>query len=853
MWLNLPIPSLKSQPEPECSESQLQPHSKPSEFEPLLSAVVSGKVVQRPRSWRQWSTRQAAAALFGTMREPSSDGVIGDWNRWMSSVRDTHANPSLTLADVMAVGMNATFGPQCVESLRELSHNSSSLKTSKGTSALGLGKSFGISKDSATKLRSDCTRRRKLARHTAGNESSSLELFTTPQAHDVTERGSGQQPTSKAGNACLARDGKNGATPNTATRRAFDKNPERGGGQSDLMNDVSLWATPRASANENRNTTMPPSHGITRGETSSGQAVNWSTPNANPEAPNMSTTRENGETRARITEQGMGAIAKTWATPAARDYRAPNELSYQERGGGAKGEQLSNQVVHSFPQDEPTTDNGLDSLLTVWARPTCPRLSPAFQWWLMGWPHPQIYFGSAETESCRCKQLGHSCHCSPACQNRSEWHQQRQSVQANLICLINRMTKIPTAETLTPTTTRKDEMVKAANPQNSQSSPLKVYESTDLAELDGVGVAVGEPVESEPVETENRLHKDPPSKTQDAAQPQGETPTLAANPSLGQIAFDDGKIRVSRKEYSRIVGLVQELFEAEQRCEKIEAIANYLAEQSKEAKESLKNCEERKADLLSELRKVNRGDAISELTDSLLVDEPAMVEGGSDDDNSAESSIAGHRTGNTPNTDTAWRAVPTSVLFEPPIKGCGAKKVEAIMDQCPTLGHFEDLRCKASPGDPLHSLLPKGVGLDLASELEERHLTAVTKDWSTKTEAAGDGGDEVEAETEAIETADGKNDGQGVDSSPDDEDQQIRDRCDELADTLAVGGKLDRSNENQMAGYQSAEDGLPVTACGWTAGTEQDEWLTGWILYEEDESGVFEDEESQLASAIDDL
>lgn len=37
--------------------------------------------------------------------------------------------------------------------------------------------------------------------------------WTTPQAHDVTARGSGQQPSSKAGNRCLARDskGENGA------------------------------------------------------------------------------------------------------------------------------------------------------------------------------------------------------------------------------------------------------------------------------------------------------------------------------------------------------------------------------------------------------------------------------------------------------------------------------------------------------------------------------------------------------------------------------------------------------------------------------------------------------------------
>lgn len=40
-----------------------------------------------------------------------------------------------------------------------------------------------------------------------------VKQWTTPQAHDVTQRGSGQQPCSKAGNACLARDAAQWGTP----------------------------------------------------------------------------------------------------------------------------------------------------------------------------------------------------------------------------------------------------------------------------------------------------------------------------------------------------------------------------------------------------------------------------------------------------------------------------------------------------------------------------------------------------------------------------------------------------------------------------------------------------------------
>lgn len=38
------------------------------------------------------------------------------------------------------------------------------------------------------------------------NLGAQVGLWTTPQAHDVTQRGSGQMPTSRAGNACLTRD-----------------------------------------------------------------------------------------------------------------------------------------------------------------------------------------------------------------------------------------------------------------------------------------------------------------------------------------------------------------------------------------------------------------------------------------------------------------------------------------------------------------------------------------------------------------------------------------------------------------------------------------------------------------------
>ena len=71
-------------------------------------------------------------------------------------------------------------------------------------------------------------------------------FWTTPQAHDITERGSGQIPTAAAGNACLARDARTWATPKTISGGANSKRDERGAGGPDLQEMVNSWPTPAA-------------------------------------------------------------------------------------------------------------------------------------------------------------------------------------------------------------------------------------------------------------------------------------------------------------------------------------------------------------------------------------------------------------------------------------------------------------------------------------------------------------------------------------------------------------------------------------------------------------------------------
>jgi hypothetical protein len=70
-----------------------------------------------------------------------------------------------------------------------------------------------------------------------------------------------------------------------------------------------------------------------------------------------------------------------WATPAHRDYRTPNLTAWRDRGGGKKGEQLNNQVVHSGP-----VLNGSSAGIASTA-----RLNPAFSLWLMGLPQVWLW------------------------------------------------------------------------------------------------------------------------------------------------------------------------------------------------------------------------------------------------------------------------------------------------------------------------------------------------------------------------------------------------------------------------------------------------------------------------------
>lgn len=83
----------------------------------------------------------------------------------------------------------------------------------------------------------------KLGQRRGQLDEATEQRWTTPQAHDVTERGSGQVPSSKAGNACLARDARTFTPPARPTPRLGDGslNGGRGSRRPSIRAPLMSW------------------------------------------------------------------------------------------------------------------------------------------------------------------------------------------------------------------------------------------------------------------------------------------------------------------------------------------------------------------------------------------------------------------------------------------------------------------------------------------------------------------------------------------------------------------------------------------------------------------------------------
>lgn len=251
------------------------------------------------------------------------------------------------------------------------------------TSRWGCGKSFGIAKDSATELRRACTHRRKWARRIFASGCSS---WASASATDTTQREyqmSGPNQRGSKGDTMLPSEAANwhhadsvGIASTTNCSAITDAPAAR----------ATAWPTPtgRDYKGDYTDAALIRSDGK--------QVQSWATPNVPSRGPEKRANKAARKSGGEDTQ----TQAINWPTASARDCKGVN----QHLSSRGTLDQLPNAAEvwtdPSSPQDAPTTDDGLNSLLAVWTRPSCPRLSPGFQWWLMGMPHPAVIFCDSE-------------------------------------------------------------------------------------------------------------------------------------------------------------------------------------------------------------------------------------------------------------------------------------------------------------------------------------------------------------------------------------------------------------------------------------------------------------------------
>lgn len=372
---------------------------------------VNGKPARRPLSWNGWKRRRYVQRLSGAATFTSSTERSGA--AWIASRLVIRASRSAPPVSDVGRRIIDICGRRFVEWCRKHNPESCSSRMSTAISALDLASSCGISKPLATALRRACSARRKWARRNCGSGCSFL-AWQTASSHQFTGR---RQARSAEWDEPL------------------------------LNGQAQKWETPEASKASNDASLMVSGDGRANANKLGWQVGQWASPTDQSKG---GATSRSGE---RIGELLLGGQATNWPTAAVADSKGedlPNKVGTprlgdvaQKWGRGCPATAPAEGTCNSdgtlrhppyFHQAEPTTPAGLNSLLAVWTRPSCPRLSPAFQWWLMGIPHPRLIFsGSEETPSSPCAPGGPSS--TSGAVSWSQW-EQRLDAALNSLCLI---------------------------------------------------------------------------------------------------------------------------------------------------------------------------------------------------------------------------------------------------------------------------------------------------------------------------------------------------------------------------------------------------------------------------------
>lgn len=390
MWLYVPVISTSC---PSAQGGAVSISESDWRFPALEASVWWRGKPSRSRSWFQRCGKVSFIRLLcGAMPEPSTAAAGVD--AWTASLAASRASRTALPGARGEASTSATCGATRGASSSSRDAGSFSSRTSPACSRPGLTKSLEPSGYGETfaswvsRLRADCSRRRRSARATNASACSS-SAWPPPAARDFKGANSADHLVNGSGQKHLNQ------LPNFvehlwSTARTSDgekggPNQSFGAGGIPLPAQAAQWMTPRANENDEsaeafhaRRMRMSPGDRMGPNGTLSLQASQWYTPNV----PNGGRTLAEDTTPTGMTadgakrQVGLENQARQWASPRANE--------------GEKAGQW--QRAGNFPPVLTLTGQAFSHLTPATSTDGAPSskerrsLNPLFVEWLMGWP-----------------------------------------------------------------------------------------------------------------------------------------------------------------------------------------------------------------------------------------------------------------------------------------------------------------------------------------------------------------------------------------------------------------------------------------------------------------------------------
>lgn len=288
MWLYVPPNPCTSSASAPAAEASISASS--WQFQALAqSAWWRGKPSASPRWWKRWRRVSWLQRLCGRMLEPSEADLGAAW--WMASLAASRASPTAWPESAWRTSTSATCGARPAGSSSRPGPGSCSSRTSPECSRRAAPSAYGETFDAwVSRLREDCSQRRKSARRTSAS-ACSFSHWPTPTALEAGPDFA-KLDRSTTGMSLPAK-ARIWPTPNATDGEKAPAHFSRGPDNPSLPSRAKTWATPKVARGA-----YTRDNGLAGAErpTLEGQATLWHpcSPQAPTTSPDGPATSSNG-------------------------------------------------------------------------------------------------------------------------------------------------------------------------------------------------------------------------------------------------------------------------------------------------------------------------------------------------------------------------------------------------------------------------------------------------------------------------------------------------------------------------------------------------------------------------------